>query len=274
MFQEFGADKEVRGDLSRWNPPLWRASLEAIGRASVIVTFGAAAVLFLVIAGVWRSAAGFWVLPGAVLVLGVVNAASPAYWRRVRQARVEGPLDLPDPAMVNDGTAQAIVRRLREASERLERARSHSPFGEGHALSRGNVALRDLERRAVILVARLEHIQRLLSDDAPARLGGELERLHAACDGRYETSTSYQRATEAAAWHQSLLQRLEGRRAQVLAELEYLVGVIEALPAQLTELDLQRVEARDEGADLSLTEALEFWQGLDERSLPSSADRH
>lgn len=249
MFQQEDADKEVVGDLSRWEPSFWTTVGSAVNKTGAALALGAAALLFLVVAMVWHSPAGFFFFPAAVVGIGICHAARPAFWARLKVARATCMLELPDPRLLNDDAAQRALRRLHEARAQRLRAQTRSPFGGGHALSRSEAAVRELDRRALILIARVEHIGRLLSDAEGERLDVKIERLRAARGAAWtpETEHAYERAATVAAAHKEMTLRLEGRRRHTVAELEHLVGVIEALPAKLTELDLARVEACEEG---------------------------
>jgi hypothetical protein len=151
--------------------------------------------------------------------------------------------------------ARALVGRLAETRSRLAEARTRSPFGGLHAVfERGGEG--ELERRGLVLAARVEHVHRLLSDATVASLDSEVERLRGV-----RTSTSivdaveaYGRAEAIAVAHRDVVRGLERRRAQLVAALEQVVGLAEALPTKLMELDLARIEACDEALGTSVVE--------------------
>ena len=253
MLEQQLAGKEVVGDLSRWELPLWRAALSSVGKAGLLAAAGFATTLFVVVALLSSSIAGVWLFPLAMLAVAAGNASSKAYWGRVRAMRAENALDLPDPAFVSDKAAEGLVRRLWETRAKLYRAERRSPFATTRASSNRGHASRELERRALPLIARVEHIHLLLSDVAVDRLGAEVERLRAAAAAGAPAvaaiGAAYRKAATVAANHREVIRRLELRRAHLLAQLEYLVGSAEALPAKITDLDLARVDACDQDGD-------------------------
>jgi hypothetical protein len=265
MFQQEGADKEVVGDLSRWEPSFWSAVASAVNKTGAAVALGAAALLFLIVAMIWHSPAGFFFFPVAVAGIGLAHAGRPAFWARLKAARATGMLELPDPRVLSDDAAQRALRRLHEARAKRLRAQTRSPFGRAHALSHSDAALRELDRRALILIARVEHIGRLLSDAEGERPDTRIERLRAARGAAWtsQTEQTYERAASVATAHREMIQRLEGRRRHGLAELEHVLGVIEALPAKLTEVDLARVDACDEAIEETLVDATTFLTEID-----------
>jgi hypothetical protein len=115
----------------------------------------------------------------------------------------------------------------------------------------------DLERNAVVLIARLEYVSRFLSTVSLSSLGNELDRLrsHERNALKAGARTAYQRAATRCATHIGALRTLEAERERLVGSLEHLVGTLEATPAELMRVELLRLEARDRGQPDPVEEA-------------------
>jgi hypothetical protein len=228
--------------------------------------------LTLVVAFLWQSAAVLWGIPAALLLLFFTKLASRDTWAAARRRRYGGPLELPDPATLSDVTAQSMVRRLRQARENLVRAMDEAPAGEAPREPYASPELlslagaRQIERNAVVLIARLEYVSRYLSTVSLTRLDADHERLRVneRRAARPDARAVYERAASRCAAHIQSVRALEGERDRLAAMLEVLLGTLEAAPSELTRVELLRIDARNRGVLDPIEDAAHLFDGLHE----------
>jgi hypothetical protein len=188
-----------------------------------------------------QDASALWLAPAgsmAVLswkLLGARLGGSAAYGRA---------LVLPDSTSLSDLAAQSMVRRIAQARRSLTRVVAAAPPGGVNDLSEGLRGVRELERRALVLIARVEYLGQFLATVSDSQLGAEWERLRARERKALSPAAKaiYQAASERYAGHAEHLRLIEARRDQVLAALDYMVSTLEALPSMVMRVHLVRVE--------------------------------
>ena len=108
-------------------------------------------------------------------------------------------------------------------------------------------SVREIERRIVLLAARVEYLGRFLSDISVPELEAEAQRIRtrelnaatAEARARYRLGIA-QRETQIRD-----ARALEARRDQLLATIDYMLASLEMLPLKLTRLQLLRAEAAE-----------------------------
>jgi hypothetical protein len=170
--------------------------------------------------------AGIWLLPGLLMLLTAPLAAmsiqlvNPRFWGKLRAIRADPSPVLPETLEFQDPTVVEVVGRLRRARLARDRAVARSPHGRRQALGPCRSSVADLERRAIVTAARAEYVRTFLKEQSEA--GASLDG-----DGR------------------EALRRVEARGAALVATLEHLAAILEAVPAKLTDIDLMRIEEDD-----------------------------
>lgn len=214
------------------------------------------AALILVSSLLWQEAAMLWALPALWAALFGWQVGRAALRGMSGRHGREGLLMLPDPSTIYDVAAQSMLRRLWQSRQRLESTLDDGPEGTTRDVSRALRGVHELERRSVVLIARVEYVSRFLAGTSLRQVESDLERLQAS-ERRAATTPArlaYQRAVARAAAHLGALQGLEAERDRMLGVLDDMVGALEALPAQVTRLQLLRIEmgdgaAPDDGAE-------------------------
>lgn len=205
--------------------------LRAAGMATDTIVLGGALLVALVVilsvATVWHISEGMLLLSTFAIVV-LSQLSRPAYWKKLREIHADRTPVLPDPLQLRDPTVGALVQRLGRARQVRERATAQSPYGRHHALSGSEVAVGELERRAVVIAARAELVSGFVAEASDSCLSNE--------------------SGEA-------LTRLQDRRAALIESLEHLTGVLEAIPAKAMDVELRRLDEGDQLIGADTTEA-------------------
>jgi hypothetical protein len=268
--------QDLVGDTSGREVGGARVALVVAAKAAAVSRINlAVAAVAIGCAAFWELSAALWAVPLSLAAVVVTKLCSAETWAAARRRRLGRPLSLPDPATLSDATAQTMARRLRQAREGLARAVDQAPSevsvaspgrpsaagGDPHGVLRG---ARDLERNAVVLIARLEYVSRFLSTVSLSALGNELDRLRSNERNalKAEARAAYQRAATRCAAHIGALRGLEAERERLVGNLEYLVGTLEAAPGELTRVELLRLHAADHGLADPLNDASHLFDDL------------
>jgi hypothetical protein len=238
--------RDLVGDTTAREPgPLVATGIAAksalLSRATLV------AIAFSVVAAIlWQFAGVFWLVPAVFAVLFGCKLVQLAPWNEARRRR-ELPLLLPEPVAFSDGAAQSIVTRLSQARRGLQLAIAESPRGPGFDLGSALRGVRDLERRALVLLARVEYVSRFLATTSPSQLEAELARLESGVRKARtpDARNIYEEAAARCGAHIEAIHALETEREQLLGKLDYTVGTLEALPAKVTRIQLARICAAE-----------------------------
>jgi len=219
------------------------AAKEAAGSPVTLVTLGAASLMALACSLVAPLAA----VPVIFGVLFLVRLRSGRTWMAAERSARNNPIELPDLIWYSDVGAQAAIRRLSQARRALANAVAHSPQDPEHEMLARLRSVREIERRIVLLAARVEYLGRFLSDISVPELEAEAQRIRtrevnaatAEARARYRLGVAQREAQIRDA------RALEARRDQLLATIDYMLASLEMLPLKLTRLQLLRAEAAE-----------------------------
>src|SRR4029077_863258 len=105
----------------------------------------------------------------------------------------------------------------------------------------------DIERRIVLLAARVEYLGRFLSEISVPEIEAEAQgiRTREANAAPAEARARYQMGIAQREAQLRDARSLEARRDQLLATIDYMLATLEMLPLKLTRLQLLRVEAAE-----------------------------
>jgi hypothetical protein len=160
------------------------------------------------------------------------------------------PIELPDLLWYSDAGAQAAVRRLGHARRSLAKAVTQSPQDPEHDVLARLRSVAEIERRIVLLAARVEYLGRFLSEISLPEIEAEAQRVRVR-EANATTAEARARYQLGIAQREAQLRdarALEARRDQLLATIDYMLATLEMLPIKLTRLQLLRVEAAESGS--------------------------
>ncbi|HEY8922864.1 MAG TPA: BON domain-containing protein [Polyangia bacterium] len=167
----------------------------------------------------------------AALVAVAARLSSPRVWRLADEDEATKKVDLPPDTTIGDPSAKAQLARIAAARRQLDEVLSAGATDRPKVLMKLR-AVRSLERAAVATLLRMDFYAHAPSNDD--REGPSLEeRDVAVVPGAPEM---LERAAEARAERREALDTLKTHRLQHLARLEYLTSCLEAIPAELMEL--------------------------------------
>lgn len=195
--------------------------------------------------------AAFWACSVTPLALGVLISVlvvgarllSPRMWRAVADTEAARPIELPQDADISDKIAKSLLGRLVIARAELDVVLAfRTAEQQGEVLVRIQ-KIRELERAAV---AALRRINTLATWLAASRCPPVLSPVvHDGCAPA--TARVLERAAAARNEQRASREALEECRRDELANLEYLTSCLEAIPAELMELNLLERKARERG---------------------------
>lgn len=231
-------NRELMGDGSCRDMSPARALASATNWfvVGVILSVGVAAMLFATgLAWAWAP----WFVLGAIVASMFTAVANPLEFR--------------------DPVVSGMVIRLTRARQARAKAIADSPFGRHHALATSQHAVADVERRALVAIARAEYARSFLADSPEGvSSDGDVSRLRGAeqsapCAGAVQ---AYRQAARWSAERRAAVRRIEARSAVLIARLEHLLAILESLPTKLVEAELLRIEDADRiiGADIAAAE--------------------
>ena len=219
------------------------AAKQAAGSPVTLVTIGAASLMALAC----QLVAPLVAVPVIFGVLFLARLRNGRTWSVAERNARTSPIELPDLIWYADVGAQAAIRRLSQARRALANAVAHSPQDPEHEMLARLRSVREIERRIVLLAARVEYLGRFLSDISVPELEAEAQRIRtrelnaatAEARARYRLGIA-QRETQIRD-----ARALEARRDQLLATIDYMLASLEMLPLKLTRLQLLRAEAAE-----------------------------
>jgi hypothetical protein len=219
------------------------AAKQAAGSPVTLVTIGAASLVALAC----QLVAPLVAVPVIFGVLFLARLRNGRTWSVAENNARTSPIELPDLIWYSDVGAQAAIRRLSQARRTLANAVAHSPQDPEHEVLARLRSVADIERRIVLLAARVEYLGRFLSEISVPEIEAEAQRIRAR-EANATTSEARARYQLGIAQREAQIRdarSLEARRDQLLATIDYLLVSLETLPLKFTRLQLLRVEACD-----------------------------
>jgi len=219
------------------------AAKHAAGSPVTLVTIGAASLVALAC----QLVAPLVAVPVIFGVLFLARLRNGRTWTVAERTARTGPIELPDLIWYADVGAQAAIRRLSQARRTLASAVAHSPQDPEHQVLARLRSVGDIERRIVLLAARVEYLGRFLSEISVPEIEAEAQRIRAR-EANATTAEARSRYQLGIAQREAQIRdarSLEARRDQLLATIDYLLVSLETLPLKLTRLQLLHVEAFD-----------------------------
>jgi hypothetical protein len=219
------------------------AAKQAAGSPFTLVTLGAASLVALAC----QFVAPLIAVPVIFGVLFLARLRNGRTWNSAERAARNGPIELPDLIWYADVGAQAAIRRLNQARRTLATAVAHSPQAPEHEILIHLRSVAEIERRVVLLAARVEYLGRFLSEISVPEIEAEAQRIRTreANAATVEARARYQLGVAQREAQIRDARALEARRDQLLATIDYLLATLETLPLKLTRLQLLRVEASE-----------------------------
>lgn len=210
--------------------------------------------------------------PAALLAVpltygAVLLARFRVHRRRIHEHPVEGSarIALPDPASYSDPAAHAAIRRLRDARARLRDVIRGGPLGSESDSMVTLPGAGEVERRVVVLAARVEYLGAFLGGLSFSDLERELERVRtmrtpsvvATFGSELDLAISQREA------HLQDARLLASKRERLLVALDHMLSVLESLPLRLTTLQLARAESLEDHPPSSTSAAAPVLDGLE-----------
>src|SRR4029077_6305187 len=112
-------------------------------------------------------------------VLFLARLRSSRTWTATEQIARTSPIELPDLIWYSDVGPPAAIRRLGQARRGLANAVAHSPQDPEHEILARLRSVADIERRIVLLAARVEYLGRFLSEISVPEIEAEAQRIRA-----------------------------------------------------------------------------------------------
>jgi hypothetical protein len=222
-------ERELMGDTSCRDISWSQAVGMAMNRPGLGVMLMIAVTAALVLAGMWNLSTALLLVAALLVAIGL-QFLSPRFWRRLRAIRANPAPVLPEALEFRDPGVVELIARLRRARHARDRAIAQSPHERWQVLGPCHASLAELERQAIVVAARAEYARTSL-DELP--------------EGGW---SSHGEGREA-------VRRLEASAAALMARLEHLAVVLEAVPAKLANVELLRLEESDRLIGSDTTEA-------------------
>lgn len=237
------------------------AAKQAAGNPFTLVTLGAASLVALAC----QLVAPLVAVPVIFGVLFLVRLRNGRTWSAAERSARNSPIELPDLIWYADVGAQAAIRRLNQARRTLATAVAHSPRAPEHEILVHLRSVGEIERRVVLLAARVEYLGRFLSEISIPEIEAEAQRIRTreANAATPEARARYQLGVAQREAQIRDARALEARRDQLLATIDYLLATLETLPLKLTRLQLLSVEAADGDATDPAGDATPLFNDLD-----------
>jgi len=219
---------------------LMKPALQAVHATPIV---GVSALISLV--------ASFWACSAMPLALGVLLSVivvgarllSPRIWRAVADAEATRAVDMPQDADIADKIGKVLRGRLVTARAELEAVLGCRPAAhQGQVMVRIQ-KVRELERAAVAALRRISGLATWLAGSRCPAVTAPV--VHDGCDPA--TARVLERTAAARNEQRAARATLEESRRDELVSLEYLTSCLEAIPAELMELDLLERKARERG---------------------------
>jgi hypothetical protein len=237
------------------------AAQQAVRSPVTLATIGAASL----IAFACSMVAPLVAVPVIFGVLFLARLRSGQTWNTAERAARESPIELPDLIWYSDVGAQAAIRRLGQARRALAAAVAHSPQDPEHEILTHLRSVAEVERRVVLLAARVEYLGRFLSEISIPEIEAEAQRVRAK-EANAPTIEARARYRLGVAQREAQLRDargLEARRDQLLATIDYMLATLEMLPLKLTRFQLLRVDDVDDDVTDPLAGAAPLFTDLE-----------
>jgi len=242
--------RDFVGDLTPREGKTRRATTLAARQAArspvTLATIGAASL----IAFACQLVAPLVAVPVIFGVLFLARLRSGRTRAAAEKAARNGPIELPDLLWYSDAGAQTAIRRLGHARRTLAKAVAQSPQDPQHEILARLRSVAEIERRIVLLAARVEYLGRFLSEISLPEIEAEAQRVRvreasattAEARARYQLGVAQREAQIRDA------RSLEARRDHLLATIDYMLATLEMLPIKFARLQLLRVEHAESGS--------------------------
>jgi hypothetical protein len=191
-----------------------------------------------------------WPLFGASMVgyatLVAWDLTRLGFWTRVLKDLRTRPPALPDPELFSDVGARHFLHRLQQARVELKRVVASNesiPSRIGAQLE----ALPELEKRALLMIARVEELSRYLADKNVRGLRNETDRLRRAVENTtsHRLREEYERALFTLRGELSALEEIAAAKDLLLAKLETMAGALEMFPCEIVRLRVMEDDIRE-----------------------------
>jgi len=232
-------ERDLVGDTSAHEPKAW-----PLLAASVVKVLGsgrnrALAIALFASALVW----GPYVLaaiPAVFTGLVIIALVGGGTRRAVARRTATLPVALPHPLSYSDKGAQALIGSLSRCRRAVQEAVAAGPQGTAFSLASVLRDVPQLERRVIVLAARLEYLAQFLSEPSSEPL--------------------------------KPTRHLAAKRQKVLEMAHKILDVLETLPAKIATIQFSRLEACDDGVALDLPCASAAIDSFESELLLASSD--
>lgn len=210
----------------------------------------------IVLAVALGSLASAGVLHSSLLLLVPTLAVALTFWLKRRCNRITRlaeahddakSISLPAAVSYSDRGAQEAIRRLAEARQQFSAAVSASPRPPAGVLAPHLRGVRDIERRVVVLAARVEYLGLALERVSITDIEPAVQRVQAQAGAAPDEGARATGSIVAAQYERQLAdaRAIQTKRQQLLISLDYMLSILETLPLKLTRLQLSTVEAAE-----------------------------
>lgn len=209
------------------------------------------------------------VIPAAFTLLMIVALATGGARRTA--ARRTAPIALPDPFSYCAPEAQGLIKRLSLCRKAVRDAFRAGPKGPAFSLASILKDVPRLERRVIVLVARVEYVARcLMATSALPGDSGERPQV-----GEDKPSTAGNAPGRAEARRRVAAERasiFEEKKQKALEMSEDILIALEALPARIARIQFMRMEACDDGVAQDIVAASSGIETFESELLLDSSD--
>jgi hypothetical protein len=192
-----------------------------------------------------------WPLFGASVVgyatLVAWDLTRLGFWTRVLKDLRTRPPALPDGELFSDSGARHFLNRLHQARGELKRV-----VGGMHGALPPRIltqleSLPEVEKRALLLIARLEELSRYLCDKNVRGLRNEVDRLHRAAENTLNDRLrgEYERAQFALRGELAALEEIAAAKDLLMAKLETVTAALEMFPCEIVRLRVMEADVRE-----------------------------
>jgi hypothetical protein len=239
--------RDFAGDLSRREHRSRIAAKLAVTETAKSPIVAAVAVFSLTLA----STSHF-----GLLLLAPTLAFALTYWLKRRCERIARlaeahddakAISIPEAVWYSDPGAKQAIRRLAEARQEFAYAVSDGPRHPDGVLVPHLRGVRDVERRIVVLAARVEYLGLALQRVSITDIETAAQRVQAQASAAPNDDARATRRIVAAQRERQLAdaRAIETKRQQLLISLDCMLSMLETLPLKLTRLQLSTVEAAE-----------------------------
>lgn len=238
--------KDLLGDTSGHEGGIGLVILAVTRGTAFRRTLVVGASLVIAAAVLWDSTA-LLALPGIFIAAFLFAVRDTATGALVRMERETCPLSLPDPERFHDRAVKDMLCRLIAARDQLAEAASSDRKGKGRAFASASREIRAIEGGVIVITARAEHLNRLLSTVPPSDLQNDLERLKCLEQRALSpvTRDAYGAAIAAREGLLAVVEEIGCQREWLLANADRLLCILESLPATVVRIQFLRLGLED-----------------------------